>query len=213
MLVDESPGLVINSRRPVAKEGKALHCLIGSLLGHLFAPISQIQFRFNLTSASETSSILEILTAIPSRPCQAQSSNSSLSLQSLPCNKMLQAIPQLPTVRHSMNHYPYPAHAVAASHDDGKIHLLLGASGSVAVIKLPLIARALLKHTPPSVLSIRIVLTPSATKFLAGQSPEQPTVSALGHIDGVDGVYTDKDEWGPEPWRRGQPILHVELRK
>lgn len=106
-----------------------------------------------------------------------------------------------------------PAEAVATARTDGKLHLLLAASGSVAVIKLPLIAAKLLSIIHPSRLSIRIVLTDAATHFLAGQSAEQPTVSALRHIEGVDGVYLDKDEWGPEPWRRGAPILHVELRK
>ena len=127
---------------------------------------------------------------------------------------MLHAIPTLPSHRHPLtSSHRYPAESVVAAAGDGKLHVLLAASGSVAAIKLPLIARKLLTQIPPDRLSIRIVLTPSATHFLAGQSTEQPTVSALGHIEGVDGVYADKDEWGPEPWRRGAPILHVELRK
>src|SRR5216117_823395 len=66
-----------------------------------------------------------------------------------------------------------PAAAVAAAIHDGKTHLLLAASGSVAVIKLPLIISAFENH---SNLSIRVILTKSAACFLAGQSPEQPTV-------------------------------------
>ncbi|KAK6839115.1 hypothetical protein PG989_016580 [Apiospora arundinis] len=92
---------------------------------------------------------------------------------------------------------------------DGKTHLLLAASGSVATIKLPLIVQALSRH--PN-LSIRILLTPSASRFLAGQSVEQPTVSSLRHLPNVDAVYVDEDEW-KEPWKRGNAILHIELRR
>jgi hypothetical protein len=59
-------------------------------------------------------------------------------------------------------------------------------------------------------LSIRIVLTESACHFLAGQSAEQPTVSSLLQLPCVDAVYRDQDEWGPELWRRGASILHIE---
>lgn len=54
------------------------------------------------------------------------------------------------------------------------------------------------------------MLTESATHFLAGQSPEQPTVQSLLHLPNVDAVYRDRDEWGPQPWRRGASILHIE---
>ncbi|KAK4104629.1 flavoprotein [Parathielavia hyrcaniae] len=101
--------------------------------------------------------------------------------------------------------------SLVAARNDGKKHLLLAASGSVATIKIPVIVQALAKHT--GVFSIRIVLTESATHFLAGQSPEQPTVSDLLHLPNVDAVYRDHDEWGPQPWRRGASILHIELRR
>jgi phosphopantothenoylcysteine decarboxylase len=93
--------------------------------------------------------------------------------------------------------------------DDGKIHILLAASGSVATIKLPNIAEALGRH--PNV-SIRIIITQSAEKFLVGQSQEQPTLESLRELPGVDGIYRDQDEW-KSPWIRGEPILHIELRK
>ncbi|KAK8099751.1 flavoprotein [Apiospora kogelbergensis] len=99
--------------------------------------------------------------------------------------------------------------ALTAALLDGKTHLLLAASGSVATIKLPLIVQALSSH--PN-LSIRILLTPSASRFLAGQSAEQPTVSSLRHLPNVDAVYVDEDEW-KEPWKRGNAILHIELRR
>lgn len=102
-----------------------------------------------------------------------------------------------------------PADAVAAAIDDGKCHLLLAASGSVATIKLPLIIAALEKY--PN-LSIRVILTQTATRFLAGQSEEQPTVKSLAAAPNVDGVYMDEDEW-VEPWTRSATILHIELRR
>ncbi|KAH6656124.1 halotolerance protein [Truncatella angustata] len=92
---------------------------------------------------------------------------------------------------------------------DSKVHLLLAASGSVATIKLPLIVKALSVH--PN-LSIRVLLTPSARRFLAGQAAEQPTVSSLHDFPSVDAVYFDEDEW-KEPWKRGNSILHIELRR
>ena len=93
---------------------------------------------------------------------------------------------------------------------DGKHHILLGATGSVATIKLPLIARALSTHHER--LSIRIVVTPAAAQFLNSQSPEQPALQSLLDLPGVEGIYVDADEWS-EPWIRGGRILHIELRR
>ena len=104
---------------------------------------------------------------------------------------------------------PSVAALVADAIEDGKIHLLLAASGSVATIKLPLIISSLSRH--PN-LSIRVIFTQSATRFLAGQSHEQPTVASLSSLPNVDGVYQDDDEW-VEPWTRGARILHIELRR
>ena len=73
---------------------------------------------------------------------------------------------------------------------------------------VPVIIQALSEHK--DTLSIRIVLTESATHFLGGQSPEQPTVSSLLQLPNVDAVYRDRDEWGPQAWRRGASILHIE---
>lgn len=102
-----------------------------------------------------------------------------------------------------------PADAVAAALDDGKIHLLLAASGSVATIKLPQVISSLGRH--PN-LSIRVILTKSAAHFLAGQSAEQPTVASLAAAPNVDGVHQDDDEW-VVPWTREAKILHIELRR
>lgn len=105
--------------------------------------------------------------------------------------------------------YSSPATAVASAIDDGKTHLLLAATGSVATIKLPLIIAFFEKH--PN-LSIRVIITKSAAKFLAGQSTEQPTVESLSSLPNVDSVHQDDDEWAV-PWTREANILHIELRR
>lgn len=99
--------------------------------------------------------------------------------------------------------------SAAAHAQDGKHHILLAASGSVATIKIPLIAKSLARH--PNV-SIRIVLTPSAEEFLKGQASEQPALASLLDLGNIDGIYHDHDEWA-KPWIRGDKILHIELRR
>ncbi|KAL8642601.1 MAG: hypothetical protein Q9228_000742 [Teloschistes exilis] len=108
-------------------------------------------------------------------------------------------------------HQHYQATTFLASDHaaDGKKHLLLAASGSVATIKLPTIVEAFSQHQD---LSIRIVLTKAAENFLAGQSHEQPSLNYLRALANVDGVFLDDDEWA-EPWVRGSAILHIELRR
>lgn len=123
---------------------------------------------------------------------------------------MLQSISN----RHDAHHIRTRKNSIdslADSIHDGKIHLLLGCSGSVATIKLPNIIQALSKYSSNQ-LSIRVVLTPSASRFLSGQSKEQPTVSALAALPNVDAVYVDADEW-KVPWVRGGGIVHIELRR
>lgn len=93
--------------------------------------------------------------------------------------------------------------------DDKKFHLLLAASGSVATIKIPNIVRGLAKQKN---LAIRIILTESAARFLQGQSEEQPSLDTIADYPNVEAIYRDEDEW-KEPWVRGAPILHIELRR
>ena len=97
----------------------------------------------------------------------------------------------------------------AADHlDDGKPHLLLACTGSVATIKLPNILHALSTST----ISIRVILSKSASEFLQGQSAEQPALPTLLRIRNVEAIYRDEDEWST-PWQRGSNILHIELRR
>ena len=93
--------------------------------------------------------------------------------------------------------------------NDGKKHILIASSGSVATIKLPLIIDSFAED--PDV-SIRIILTNAASRFLSGISSEQPHYSTLLSKRNVDALYLDSDEWNP-PWTRNSPILHIELRK
>ncbi|KAL9609361.1 MAG: hypothetical protein Q9167_005869 [Letrouitia subvulpina] len=102
-----------------------------------------------------------------------------------------------------------PAAIVLDVINDGKKHLLLAASGSVATIKLPMIISSFKDH--PN-LSIRVIFTKAATNFLAGQSLEQPTIASLALLQNVDAIYFDEDEW-IEPWTRQSKILHIELRR
>ncbi|MCJ1315098.1 hypothetical protein MMC15_000414 [Xylographa vitiligo] len=102
-----------------------------------------------------------------------------------------------------------PPFLASAHASDGKKHLLLTASGSVATIKIPLILRALSLHSD---LSVRLILTSSASRFLAGQSAEQPALASLLSIPNLDSIHLDADEWSPA-WTRGAPILHIELRR
>ncbi|RBR12900.1 uncharacterized protein FIESC28_08391 [Fusarium coffeatum] len=99
--------------------------------------------------------------------------------------------------------------ALELARSDGKRHILLAASGSVATIKLVQIINGL-KHLEN--ISIRLILTQSASEFLSGQSLEQPTVEQVSRLPHVDAIYTDANEWA-QPWKRNAPILHIELRR
>ena len=80
---------------------------------------------------------------------------------------------------------------------------------SVATIKIVPIIKALSSRKN---ISIRLILTPSASKFLDGQSAEQPSLADIARFPNVHGIYNDASEWSPA-WTRGAPILHIELRK
>ncbi|KAM3869943.1 phosphopantothenoylcysteine decarboxylase [Diretmus argenteus] len=78
----------------------------------------------------------------------------------------------------------------------GKFRVLVGVTGSVAALKLPLLVSQLLEL--PGV-DVRVVTTEHAKHFY---SPAEVEVK----------VYSDKDEW--ELWtQRSDPVLHIELRR
>lgn len=88
--------------------------------------------------------------------------------------------------------------------DDGKYHILLGGTGSVASIKIPLIANKLLKYYTPDQCSVQIVLTKSALKFVRG-------LKISPHVK----IWTDDDlsYLSNQPYKIGDPTLQVELRR
>ncbi|XP_061917111.1 phosphopantothenoylcysteine decarboxylase [Entelurus aequoreus] len=78
----------------------------------------------------------------------------------------------------------------------GTFCVLVGVTGSVAALKLPLLVSELLML--PGV-NVRVVTTEHAQHFY---NPEEVSVK----------VYSDKDEW--EMWtQRSDPVLHIELRR
>lgn len=85
--------------------------------------------------------------------------------------------------------------------DDGKIHILLGATGSVATIKVPLIIDKLFKLYTPEKVSVQLVVTKRAEHFLKGLK-----------ISTDVKIWRDEDEWFGFK-RMGDPVLHTELRK
>lgn len=77
-----------------------------------------------------------------------------------------------------------------------KTKVLVCATGSVAAIKL----RQVVSLLSGSGCLVRVVLTASSKHFVG---PED--------IPGAEVVYSDADEWA---WaRKGDPVLHIELRK
>lgn len=92
---------------------------------------------------------------------------------------------------------------------DSVTNVVCPKTGSVATIKIFRIVEALSTREN---LSIRLVLTSSAARFLDGQSAEQPSLSEIARLPNVDAIYNDASEWTP-PWTRGTPVLHIELRK
>ncbi|TDH09541.1 hypothetical protein EPR50_G00088440 [Perca flavescens] len=78
----------------------------------------------------------------------------------------------------------------------GTFRVLVGVTGSVAALKLPLLVFQLLQL--PGV-DVRVVTTEHAKHFY---NPAEVSVK----------IYSDKDEW--ELWtQRSDPVLHIELRR
>jgi phosphopantothenoylcysteine decarboxylase len=85
--------------------------------------------------------------------------------------------------------------------------LILGVTGSVAAVKTPELLAALRGAGH----EVRIVATGPALYFFRPDDLDAPP-------DGSDApplrtVLRDEDEWPPSGYRRGDPVLHIELRK
>jgi len=80
-------------------------------------------------------------------------------------------------------------------------NLLLGVTGSVAAVRTPLLYRALTEHGHV----VKVVATESARYFFDATTLP-PTV-----------LHVDADEWpyhdGERLYKRGDPVLHIELRR
>ena len=84
------------------------------------------------------------------------------------------------------------------------MHVLLGVTGSVAAIKTRALLEALIEKLEifPNVI-IRVIVSRSGCEFLQEND-----------LDKADQVYYDDCEWtGARKWKKGDPVLHIELRK
>uniref|UniRef100_T1GMG5 Flavoprotein domain-containing protein n=1 Tax=Megaselia scalaris TaxID=36166 RepID=T1GMG5_MEGSC len=80
-------------------------------------------------------------------------------------------------------------------------NIIIGCSGSVATIKLPLLIKLLLDSESPYKFVIKIVVTDRAKHFF--DSKDIPL--------GIQ-IFNDEDEW--KMWKkRGDPVLHIDLGK
>ncbi|KAJ2848149.1 hypothetical protein IWW36_003469 [Coemansia brasiliensis] len=82
--------------------------------------------------------------------------------------------------------------------------VLIGATGSVASIKVPLLARHIIQQGHEQNLQIEIAIAASTSALHFFRREQLPETSVT--------LYTDKDEWSQ--WKKiGDPVLHIELRK
>lgn len=85
--------------------------------------------------------------------------------------------------------------------------LILGVTGSVAAIKTPELLQALRRAGH----DVRIVATGPAIYFVRPDEIEAAIEGREGPTSRV--LLTDEDEWPAPGYRRGDPVLHIELRK
>ncbi|KAJ2720513.1 hypothetical protein GGI07_004558 [Coemansia sp. Benny D115] len=82
--------------------------------------------------------------------------------------------------------------------------VFLGATGSVASIKVPQLARNIIDQGAKQGLRIEIAIAASNSALHFFRREQLPSTDVT--------LYTDKDEWSG--WRKiGDPVLHIELRK
>lgn len=78
-------------------------------------------------------------------------------------------------------------------------HILLGMTGSVATVLAPKLVRGLQEQSD----KVTAIMTQSSKCFYRA--------SDLEHETGIR-AHVDKDEW-PDQWKKGDPVLHIDLRK
>ena len=82
--------------------------------------------------------------------------------------------------------------------------IILGVTGSVAAIRTPSLYDGLRKIGH----AVRVVATEPAFHFFdPAELPADPSDPLGGPI------FRDRDEWPTGPWRRGDAVLHIELRR
>ncbi|GMC42123.1 unnamed protein product [Saccharomyces cerevisiae] len=124
--------------------------------------------------------------------------------------------------------------------DDGKLHVLFGATGSLSVFKIKPMIKKLEEIYGRDRISIQVILTQSATQFFEQRytkkiiksseklnkmsqyesTPATPVTPTPGQCNMAQVVelpphiqlWTDQDEW--DAWKqRTDPVLHIELRR
>ncbi|EMD40190.1 hypothetical protein CERSUDRAFT_151213 [Gelatoporia subvermispora B] len=86
-------------------------------------------------------------------------------------------------------------------HKPGYTHVVLITTGSVASIKAPLIVAELLSYEN---VAVQVVATKASLSFFDAHAVEQAGAT----------LWRDEDEWAEDGgYRRGDPILHIELRR
>ncbi|KAJ1725856.1 hypothetical protein LPJ61_005610 [Coemansia biformis] len=82
--------------------------------------------------------------------------------------------------------------------------VLIGATGSVASIKVPALARSIIQQGQAQGVRIEIAVAASNSALHFFRREQLPEADVT--------LYTDKDEWSQ--WKKiGDPVLHIELRK
>ena len=88
-------------------------------------------------------------------------------------------------------------------------NLLIGCTGSVAALKIPLLIREIYGRAKDAELdvTIRLVPTERSTHFFDVEEVKSPSPDGK-----IVRVFTDEDEW--KTWtQRGDAVLHIELRR
>ncbi len=87
--------------------------------------------------------------------------------------------------------------------------ILLGVTGSVAAIRTPALVHSLREAGH----EVRVVATESSLYFFDPAELDPPRSSSEDAALPPGPLYRDADEWPSGGYRRGDPVLHIELRK